>query len=82
MIDTAEEKQTCYQNDKILDLSISKAFADDNLNVYQKLKFTLGSVENIVGKKEKMLVTSIFSFSHNVFKGFFSFGSLKVGIVW
>ena len=43
-----------------------KAFADYNLNVNQNLKFAL--VDNIVEKvKEKMLVTTIFSFSHNVF---------------
>ena len=29
-----------------------KAFADDNLNVNQKLKFALGNVENIVRKGE------------------------------
>ena len=39
-------------NDKILDLSKLKAFSDDNLNVYQKLKFALGRVEDIVGKGE------------------------------
>ena len=39
-------------NDKILDLSKLKAFADDNLNENQKLKFALGRVENIVGKGE------------------------------
>ena len=39
-------------NDEFLDLSKLKAFADDNLNVYQKLKFALGRVENIVGKGE------------------------------
>ena len=39
-------------NNKILDLSKLEAFADDNLNVYQKLKFALGRVENIVGKGE------------------------------
>ena len=33
------------------------------------------------GKKEKMLVTSIFSFSYNVLNKSFS-GSLKVCIVW
>ena len=39
-------------------------------------------VENIV-EKEKMLVTSIFSFSHNVFIEFFFYsGLLKAGIVW
>ena len=38
--------------EKILDLSKLKTFADDSLNVYQKLKFALGRVENIVGKVE------------------------------
>ena len=37
---------------KILDLSRLKAFADGNLNVYQKLTLTLGIIENIVGKGE------------------------------
>ena len=39
-------------NNKTLDLSKMKAFADDNLNVNQKLKFAVGRVENIVGKGE------------------------------
>ena len=38
--------------DKILDLSKLKAFADDKINVTQKLKFKIGRVENIVGKGE------------------------------
>ena len=38
--------------DKILDRSKLKAFADDKINVNQKLKFDLGKVENIVGKGE------------------------------
>ena len=38
-----------------------------------KLKFVSVMVENIVGK-EKMLGTSIFSFSHNVFKRLLSQG--------
>ena len=37
-------------NDKMLDLSKLKAFADDKINATQKLKFAQGSVENIVGK--------------------------------
>ena len=37
------------------------------MNVDQRIVFDFGKVENIVGK-EKMLVTSIFSFSHIVFK--------------
>ena len=35
-------------------------------NVTETMKFVLERVENI-GEKEKMLVTRIFSFSHNVF---------------
>ena len=38
--------------DKILDLSRLEAFADNNLNANEKLKFALGRVENIVGKGE------------------------------
>ena len=57
-------------NDKFLDWFKLKAFADDNLNLTEKLKFVLSWMENIVGKGE-MLVTSIFSFSHNFSKGFF-----------
>ena len=34
-------------NDQILDQSKFKAFAGDNSNVYQNLKFALGRVENI-----------------------------------
>ena len=33
---------TLYQNDKILDGSNLKAFADDKINVSEKLKFVLG----------------------------------------
>ena len=33
--------------------------------------FVFDRVENIVGKGRKMLVTSIFSFSHKVFKSLF-----------
>ena len=44
-----------------------KAFADDKINMNEKLKLGLGKVEHIVGNWE-MLVTSIFPFFHNVFK--------------
>ena len=57
-------------NDKNSDWSKLKVFAENKINVTEKLKFVSGTVENIVGK-EKMLVTSIFSFSHNVFKRLF-----------
>ena len=39
-------------NDKILDLSKFKAFADGNIISTQELKFVFGKVENIVGKGE------------------------------
>ena len=39
-------------NDKILDRFKLKVFADDIINVTEKLKFVFGSAENIVGKGE------------------------------
>ena len=39
-------------NNKILDLSKLKAFADDKINLIQKLKSKPGRVENTVGKGE------------------------------
>ena len=59
-----------------LEQSKLKTFAC-NLNFDEKFKLVLG-VENGV----KMLVTSIFSFSDNVFRRFFSSRSLKLDIVW
>ena len=53
-------------NDKILNRTKLKAFADDKINVIKKLKIVLGLVENIVGKK----ANAGFFFSHNVFKRF------------
>ena len=53
----AVRRLTLYQN---LDWSKFKAFADDQLKVAQVIKFLLDGV--------KTIVTSIFSFSDNVFK--------------
>ena len=39
-------------NNKILDRSNFKAFADDIMNLNKKTKLVLGGVENIVGKGE------------------------------
>ena len=39
-------------NDKLLDWSKLKAFADEKMNVTQKLKFVIGRIENIMGKGE------------------------------
>ena len=49
-------------NDKILDMSKFKGFADDTLMLGQIVR-----IENIVGKGENAGYR-IFSFSHNVFK--------------
>ena len=46
-------------NDKILDWSKLKAFADDKINLTEKLKFVLGTAENIVGKGENAVVWEI-----------------------
>ena len=54
-------------NDKFLDWSKLKAFADDKINVTEKPKFVLERVENIMGKEENM-VTSNLTFSHIFFK--------------
>ena len=66
-------------NDKIVSQFKLEPLSDDKINVNQKLKLSFGRVKNIVGKKEKMLVSDIFSFSHNVF--FFSSGASKIAIV-
>ena len=53
-------------NNKILDWSKLKAFADQKINKTEKLKYVSAKVENIVGKEEKAPYT----------------GSFKVMIVW
>ena len=69
-----------FPNDKILDWSKLKAFADDKLNVAKMTNSPLIK-QKTLWVKEKMLVTSTFSFSHNVFKILLSQGC-KVLIVW
>ena len=60
-------------NEKFLDWSKLKAFADDEIKVLKMMNFVLNRVENIVGKGEN---ARIFSLSHNVFKGLFTHGLL------
>ena len=67
-------------DDNIFGLPKLKAFADDKLNVTRNVKVVFHRIENIMEKK-KMLVTSIFFFSHNVFRRLFSFSVSKVVIV-
>ena len=68
-------------NDKILDQSILKTFADDKIRLTEKLKSVFGRVEIIVGKRE-MLVTSIFSYFSQCFQKASFSRSLKFRIVW
>ena len=53
-------------NNKILDWSKLKAFTDDKLHVAGMI-VSIIKYKTMWGK-ENMLITSIFSFSHNVFK--------------
>ena len=43
---------TLYQNDRILDRSKFKAFAEDKMNMTENLKIVLERIGNIVGKGE------------------------------
>ena len=74
-------KANSLPNNKILDLSKLKAFADDSLNVYQNLKFASRRVENTVGKGENAGYQHFLLFPQ-CFQKASSLGSLKVGIVW
>ena len=56
---------------------MTEHFADDKINVTEKLKFVLGKVENIVGKVENADLL----FPQWFLKASFS-RSLKVVIVW
>ena len=55
-------------NNKILDWSKFKAFADDKCNLENKKIYSFWDCLKRLREKKKMLVTSIFSFSHNVSK--------------
>ena len=67
-------------NDKILDWSNLKAFADDKINVIEKIKFVLGKVENIAGKRENAGYQHFLLFPQCFQKAYA--GSLQVVIVW
>ena len=67
---------TSLPNEKILDWSKLKAFADDKINVNQKLKFNMGKVENIVENGENAGYQHFLLFPQCFQKVSFS-GSLK-----
>ena len=56
-----------FPNDKILDQTKLKAYADDKLNITKMMISVFDRVENIVEKGE-IACESNFSFSHNVLK--------------
>ena len=68
-----------FSQDKILDQTKLKAFADDKSNVTKMIISVFDRVENIVGKGE-IACTSNFSFSHNVFKRLLSQARQKVSL--
>ena len=70
---------TCLPNNKILDWSKLIAFADDKINVAEKLKFVW--VKNIVGKGENA-GHQHFLFLSQCFQTASFSGLLKVGIFW
>ena len=57
-----------FLKDKFLDRTKFKVFAAKNFTIAKIITSVFDRVEKYCGKKKKMLVTSIFSFSHNVFK--------------
>ena len=70
-----------FPNNKILDWSKLKGFADDKILVIQNQKFILGSVKNIVGKG-KNAGYHYFLLFQQCFQKLSLSGSLKVRIVW
>ena len=71
-----------FPNDKILDCSKLKVFADEKNKSDTKIESLFWEEKKTLWEKEKMLVTSIFSFSHNVFGCSFFSRWVKLGTVW
>ena len=67
-------------NNRILNWSKLKAFANDKINMAKKLKFVLRRVENVMGKGENAGYQHFLLFPQCFQTASFS-GSLKVGIV-
>ena len=68
-------------NDKILNWSKLKAFADDKIKLTETLKFVLGRVKNILGKGDNAGCQCFLLFPQWFQKASYT-GPLKVGIVW
>ena len=72
-------KEITVSHSKILDLCKVKVFADDKFDMAHIMKVVFGQGRNHCGKRRKMLVTCISSFSTTVFLKVFLF---KVFISW
>ena len=72
---------TLLLKDKILGWSKFRAFADDKINVTEKLKFVLEMVENTVGKGENAGYQRFLLFTQYFQKLSFT-GLFEVEIVW
>ena len=75
------EQVNSLPNDKILDQSKLKAFADDKIDFVEMMIYILDMVENTVGKGENAGYQHFLLFPQ-CFPKLSSLGSLKVGIVW
>ena len=69
------------QNDKILDWSKLKAFADNKMNEAHMMILVFDRVEKIVGKGQNDGYQEFLLFPQNFQKAYFSRSS-KVGIMW
>ena len=67
-------------NDKILEWPKPKAFADNKMDLSQKLKFNLGRVQNIVGKGDAGYQHFLLFLQY--FQKVSVSRSLELGIVW
>ena len=70
-----------FPNNKILDLSSWKAFADDKMTVAKMMIYVFDRVENIVGKRENADFQHFLLFPQFVPKVLYTV-SLKVIMVW
>ena len=71
----------CLTDDKILDQSKLKAYADDYIKTHKMMTFVCDTIENIVEKGENAGNQHFPLFPQCLHKVFHT-GSLKVGIVW
>ena len=70
-ISTFDDPINSLPNDKFVDWSKLKAFADDKINVSEKLKFVVGWVEKHCGKRRKCWLPAFYPFPTMFLKDFF-----------